>query len=224
MTQRDQTLAPARRAAAAPRAHCSLRVTALPGFGPPGWARPAGLAVSSNGTAAGSAIVWAIDATQSSKKGPAVLNAYDASNISNLLWSSSQALGSPDQAGVAIKYATPTIVRGKVYIGTASEVDVYGLLPVVTPVGAKLGPGQSQQLTGQRAKPVRSDGDVVDCFCHAAWFGSRKLLSDDSRSLHCSDCYHVRGSRNRASRPERRDGGNRDSNFNYRNGDGGGDS
>jgi len=104
-------------------------------------------AVSSNGTVAGSAILWAIDATQSSKNGPAVLNAYDASNISNLLWNSSQAANNRDQAGAAVKFATPTIANGKVYIGTSSEVDVFGLLPVVTPVSVTLGAGQTQQFT-----------------------------------------------------------------------------
>ncbi len=34
-----------------------------------------------------------------------------------------------DQPGNAVKFAPPTIANGKVYLGTASEVDVYGLLP-----------------------------------------------------------------------------------------------
>jgi len=33
-----------------------------------------------------------------------------------------------DQAGVPTKFAVPTIANGKVYVGTSTEVDVYGLL------------------------------------------------------------------------------------------------
>jgi hypothetical protein len=89
--------------------------------------------ISSNGTAVGTAILWAIDSTQYGSPGPgpgpAVLYAYDATNIATLLWNSSQAANNRDTAGNAVKFATPTIANGKVYIGTSTEVDVYGLLP-----------------------------------------------------------------------------------------------
>ena len=54
----------------------------------------AGVSVSSNGTTAGSAIVWAINGTHflgsSNGFGPAVLYAYDATNIPTMLYSSGQ--------------------------------------------------------------------------------------------------------------------------------------
>jgi Fn3 associated len=95
--------------------------------------------ISSNGTAAGSAIVWAIDSSQYGSPGPgpgpAVLHAYDATNISNELWNSAQAADHRDQPGNAVKFSVPTIANGKVYIGTSGQVQAYGLLPVVaTPV------------------------------------------------------------------------------------------
>jgi hypothetical protein len=86
--------------------------------------------VSSNSTSHG--IVWALDTSQygpPSKlpNGPAVLHAYDATNLNRELWNSTQSAG--DQAGNAVKFTVPTIANGKVYIGTKTEIDVYGLLP-----------------------------------------------------------------------------------------------
>jgi len=86
--------------------------------------------VSANGTSNG--IVWAIDNSAygpagSFGSGPAVLHAYDATNLNSELWNSSQK--SADKAGNAVKFTVPTIANGKVYIGTRSELDVYGLLP-----------------------------------------------------------------------------------------------
>jgi hypothetical protein len=88
--------------------------------------------VSSNGNSHG--IVWAVDTSQYgglSKlgTGPAVLHAYDASNLGRELWNSTQAAANRDQAGNAVKFTVPTIANGKVYIGSTSEIDVYGLLP-----------------------------------------------------------------------------------------------
>ena len=94
--------------------------------------RGATASISANGTAHG--IAWAIDASQyggSSKygTGPAVVHAFDAANLGRELWNSAQATANRDQAGNAVKFTVPTIANGKVYIGTTSEIDVYGLLP-----------------------------------------------------------------------------------------------
>ncbi|MBS1839973.1 MAG: hypothetical protein JSS69_17395 [Acidobacteria bacterium] len=94
--------------------------------------------VSSNGTMNG--IVWAIDSSQygpptPNGSGPAVLHAYDATNLATELWNSAQGAG--NAAGNAVKFAVPTIANGKVYVGTrgssttnggVGELDVYGLL------------------------------------------------------------------------------------------------
>jgi len=87
--------------------------------------------ISSQGSLNG--IVWAIDASGSNPNvpfppGPAVLYAYDATNLSKELWDSSQAGGKRDKAGGAVKFMVPTVANGKVYIGTRTELDVYGLL------------------------------------------------------------------------------------------------
>lgn len=81
-------------------------------------------AVSANGSTNG--MVWALQTVQNF---PAILRVYDAANVSRELYTSNQS-GSRDQAGIAVKFAVPTVANGKVYIGTSSELDVYGLLPV----------------------------------------------------------------------------------------------
>ena len=79
--------------------------------------------VSSNGASNG--IVWAIELLSLTK--PAVLHAYDATDLSKELYNSKQA-GSRDTPGLANKFQVPTIANGKVYVGTQTELDVYGIL------------------------------------------------------------------------------------------------
>jgi hypothetical protein len=76
--------------------------------------------VSASGTANG--IVWAIE------NGGAVLYAYDATNLTNELYNSNQAANSRDHFS-GNKFITPVVVNGRVYVGTAASVAVFGLLP-----------------------------------------------------------------------------------------------
>jgi hypothetical protein len=89
--------------------------------------------VSSNGTVVGTGIVWAVDTSQYGSPGPgpgpAILYAFNAANVLSMLYSSTQAPNNRDTAGNAVKFAVPTVANGKVYVGTTTEVDVYGLLP-----------------------------------------------------------------------------------------------
>jgi len=79
-------------------------------------------AVSANGTANG--IVWAHENTN-----PAVLHAYDATNLAKELYNSNQASNGRDQPGAGNKFITAAIADGKVFVGTQGTVAVYGLLP-----------------------------------------------------------------------------------------------
>lgn len=77
--------------------------------------------VSSNGTSNG--IVWVED-----NSNPAVLYAYDATNLGHELYDSNQAANGRDQYGAGNKFITPMIANGKVYVGTQNGVAVFGLL------------------------------------------------------------------------------------------------
>ena len=91
----------------------------LESFGYPG----AALATSANDTTAG--IVWAVQ--RNGATSPAVLFAYDASNLSIELYNSTQA-GSRDTLDAAAKFSIPVVANGKVFVTTAGQLTVFGLL------------------------------------------------------------------------------------------------
>jgi hypothetical protein len=84
--------------------------------------------ISSNGTS--NAILWLIDASGAlaTPNAPAILRAYDPNKLSNEIYNSATAAASRDTAGGAVKFTIPTVANGKVYVGTQTELDVYGLL------------------------------------------------------------------------------------------------
>ena len=98
--------------------------------------------VSAAGTQNG--LVWVLDTStycteQSPSCGPAVLHAYDATDLATELWNSST--NAQDAAGYAVKFTVPTVANGRVYVGTRGnnagggdsttttpgELDIYGL-------------------------------------------------------------------------------------------------
>jgi hypothetical protein len=81
--------------------------------------------LSANGTTNG--IVWEID-NSNYGTGPSILHAYNATDVATELYNSSQT-GSRDTAGLALKFTVPTIAGGEVFVPTANELDIYGLLP-----------------------------------------------------------------------------------------------
>jgi hypothetical protein len=86
-------------------------------FGYPG-ATPS---ISASGNQNG--ILWAVE-----NNSPAVLHAYNASTLSEI-YNSNQAANGRDQFGSGNKFMTPTIVNGKVFVGTPNGVAEFGLLP-----------------------------------------------------------------------------------------------
>jgi len=81
-------------------------------------------AVSSSGSTNG--IVWALD-VGAYPSGPAVLYAYDATDVTQPLYSSptSGALA----AGNAVKFTVPTVANGRVYVGGQASITAFGYLP-----------------------------------------------------------------------------------------------
>jgi hypothetical protein len=80
--------------------------------------------VSANGNTGG--VLWVIQADQYGSNGPSILRAFDATNLAAAeLYDSNMNTG--DSPGIAVKFTVPTIANGKVYVGTAAQLSVYGL-------------------------------------------------------------------------------------------------
>jgi outer membrane protein assembly factor BamB len=86
-------------------------------FGYPGSAP----CVSANGDVDG--IVWSFE-----NGNPAVLHAFDASDLSHELYNSNEAAGGRDHFGAGNKFITPTVADGRVFLGTTGAVAVFGRL------------------------------------------------------------------------------------------------
>jgi hypothetical protein len=87
--------------------------------------------ISANGSANG--ILWGLENsafgyTCSGGANCQILYAYDATNLANMLYNSSQAPNNRDVPGGAVKFATPTIANGKVYVGSQLKVSAYGTI------------------------------------------------------------------------------------------------
>ena len=115
-------------------------------------------AVSASGATNG--IVWGMKdssfgSTCSGGTNCQTLYAYDATNLSNLLYTSAQAANNRDVPGSAVKFATPIIANGKVYVGSQFAVSGFGLLnsgttptatPTFSPAGGSYASTQSVTL------------------------------------------------------------------------------
>jgi hypothetical protein len=92
-------------------------------FGPQG-ATPV---ISAKG--ANNALLWLIDSSGAlaTPNTSAILRAFDPNNLSNDIYNSAM-VAARDTAGLAVKFTVPTVANAKVYVGTQTELDVYGLL------------------------------------------------------------------------------------------------
>jgi hypothetical protein len=95
------------------------------------------MSISSNGNQ--NAIVWSLSSEYYALSAYPVLRAHDATNL-NLLYSS-DLTGGRDNPGGPVKFQVPTVANGKVFVGGANQLTVYGLFGPTLTVSTS-GPGK----------------------------------------------------------------------------------
>jgi uncharacterized repeat protein (TIGR03806 family) len=93
--------------------------------------------ISANGTS--NAIVWTIQTDGAVRGTPAILHAYNATNLTKELYNSRQ-LPDRDNPGNAVKMTVPTVANGKVFVGVQYALSIFGNgiflpKPVISPDG-----------------------------------------------------------------------------------------
>ncbi len=118
--------------------------------------------ISANGTSSG--ILWALDNSSNTSACCQVLYAFDATNLSNVLYNSNQA-GSRDVPGGAVKFTSPVVANGKVFVGSQYQVSTFGIIssmPVVAIPSFNPAPG-SYTAAVNVALSDSTPGAIVHC-------------------------------------------------------------
>jgi hypothetical protein len=171
---------------------------------PDGYSNEPAVSISAQGTAPGTAILWAAYSANGIADGtanPGILRAFDASDLTHELWNSNQDSGR-DYSGSWAKWCPPTIVNGKVYLATFDNVlNVYGLLGSASgSEGSLSGAGNSSaigvNLTTEGpadwvhwgdASLNRKAGVTAQISDYVATGGSQGKYNNDQRPLSWSD-------------------------------------
>jgi hypothetical protein len=106
--------------------------------------------VSSNGTAAGTGILWTIEDR-------AILRAYDPSNLTHELYDSQQN-ASRDGMNGYVKFSSVVVTNGQVFVGLSSSLTIFGLLSTTPPPPPPPG-GFQVNSGGPAVSPFAADED-----------------------------------------------------------------
>jgi len=127
-----------------------------------------GMAISSNGNAQYSAVLWVTSTARGVRNGPGTLHALSAANIGQELWNSDMN-AARDSLGNLAKFVAPTVANGKVYVATFSHrLAVYGLLShtqligdvvnSASNLGGTVAPGELVVIYGSELGPPQLAG------------------------------------------------------------------
>ena len=121
----------------------------------------AGPTLSSNGSSNG--IMWLIRNAGGTAK---QLSAFDAAAMTEIY--NSTVAGSRDTLGTTAHFVIPTVADGRVYVGTQTQLVVYGLMPVISNVSGgnqtgKAGTTLPLPLTIRVTDPYSGDA-LVECY------------------------------------------------------------
>ncbi len=119
--------------------------------------------VSSNGNSDG--ILWILDNGSFETSCCQMLYAYDATDLGKLLYHSGLAPNGRDAIGGAVKFTAPTVVNGKVYVGSQAGVSAYGIIDQTQTAAAPV----FSLISGTYAGPITvtitapTPGAIVHC-------------------------------------------------------------
>jgi len=143
----------------------------------------ASTSISANGTS--NAILWALAHSS------AILYAFDATNLAKVLYNSKQAQQERDKLSALVRFVTPTVSNGKVYVPGKTELSVFGLLPSLAATGGNNQAGDPKEVLPIPLSILASDpytqapfsGVAVTCSDNRAggsFIPSATMLTDDS--------------------------------------------
>ncbi len=143
--------------------------------------------LTANGNTGG--ILWVVNATNTS-----TLLAYDANNMASKIYDSTKAAGGRDAVGPTTHFAIGTTANGKVYLGTQSNLSVYGLLPALVIQG-----GNNQSGTVLTQLPIPLQVQTLDSYTGAISPGVAVTFSDGGKGGTFSSSSVVTDSNGNAS-------------------------
>jgi len=127
-------------------------------------------AISANSGTNG--IVWLIRQSGASS---AMLSAFDAAKLTELY--NTVQVSARDSLGATAHFAIPTIANGKAYVGTQTQLAIYGLLPVLSPVS-----GANQTGAAGTTLTVPLTVQAINPYTGAAIAGAPITFSDGGKN------------------------------------------